>query len=85
MGLADVTVPDGYILVPTIMGVASILFMSIDAFVSGAQASRAIHQEAMSIQHAENIKLFQWTVAAAPVVSSAGGLSGASVGVVGVF
>ena len=67
------------------LGMVSILCMSLDAFISGVQASRAIRQDAMSNQRAENRKQFQWTVAAAPVVSSAGSLSGASVGVVGVF
>ena len=69
MGFADITVNGGHIAATTVLGVASILCMSIDAFVSGAQAKRAIHQDAMSNQHAENRKQFQWTVAAAPVVT----------------
>ncbi|GEM_PF-2031127 len=89
LGLADVTVPDGYILLPTIMGTASILCMSIDAFVSGAQASRAIRQDAAANQHAElNLrpkKEILWTVAASPVVSANKKISGAAVGVMGMF
>ena len=86
MGLAEVTPPPGYIAATVAIGVASILCMSIDAFVSGAQAGRAIRQDAAAAaQHAENKKQFQWTVAAAPVMNTSGNLSGASVGVVGVF
>ena len=89
MGLADVEVPDGYILVSTISGVASVLFMSIDAFVSGAQASRAIRQDAAAAQRAElnakPQKQFQWAVTAAPLMNTSGNHSGAAVGVVGLF
>lgn len=46
MGLAEVTALPGYIAATTAVGVASILCMSIDAFVSGAQAGRAIRQDA---------------------------------------
>lgn len=89
LGLAEVTAPPGYITATTVFGVASILSMSIDAFVSGAQASRAIRQDAAANQHAElNLrpkKEILWTVAASPVVSANKKISGAAVGVMGMF
>lgn len=95
LGLAEVTPSEGHIIATGILGFASILCMSIDAFVSGAQAGRALREDRIrAMSHRRMVDADQkflnreskveWSVTPIPVMND-NRLTGAGLGVVGVF